>query len=183
MRLRIISGLFKGRFISAPDFKGTRPTTDRVKETLFNILNNEFVMEGAKVLDIYAGSGSLGFEALSRGASHISFIEKNSTVVKNLQKNITDLNVSEKCTILRTEATRYLKNCQSKYDLILADPPFFEYDIYEVMSIVKEVKILNPEGMMLIERSIQTKEKDIENFHFEPFKKIGDTLLYKFTLD
>jgi 16S rRNA (guanine966-N2)-methyltransferase len=183
MRLRIISGLFKGRFISAPDFKGTRPTTDRVKETLFNILNNEFDMNGAKVLDVYAGSGSLGFEALSRGASHISFIEKNSSVVQNLQKNISDLGVNDQCTIYRSEASRFLKNNTNKYDLILADPPFFEYDIYEVANIIKEGKILNPEGMMLIERSIQTKEKDIPNFQMEPFKKIGDTLLYKFVVD
>jgi 16S rRNA (guanine966-N2)-methyltransferase len=180
MRLRIISGLFKGRFISAPDFKGTRPTTDRVKETLFNILNNEFDMDGAKVLDVYAGSGSLGFEALSRGASHISFIEKNSTVVNNLKKNISDLGVGELCTIYRSEASRFLSNYKSNFDLILADPPFFEYDIYEVVNIVKEEKILNHDGMMLIERSIQTKEKDIQNLQMEPFKKIGDTLLYKF---
>lgn len=183
MRLRIISGKLKGRFILAPDFRGTRPTTDRVKETLFNILNNEFIIEEAQVLDIYAGSGSLGFEALSRGASHITFIEKSGIVVKNLNRNIELLKVYDEVTIVKNDAVRYLSNTSKKYDLIIADPPFFEYDIYDVVSIIKGEKILNPSGMMIIERSIQTAERDVQNFTFEPFKKIGDTLLYKFTAE
>lgn len=183
MRLRIISGKFKGRFIFAPNFKGTRPTTDRVKETLFNILNNEFSMDDSKVLDIYAGSGSLGFEALSRGASHLTFIEKSGIVIKNLNRNIELLNVHNEVAIIKSDATKYLLNTSQKFDLIIADPPFFEYDIYDVVRIIKEKEILSESGMMIIERSTQTAERDLQNFAFEPFKKIGDTLLYKFNTE
>lgn len=182
MRLRIISGSLKGRFIQAPASKGTRPTTDRVRETLFNILNNEFDFEDAIVLDVYAGSGSLGFEALSRGAKHVDFIENNFNVTKNLQKNIDDLGVKSFCSIIKTEAVRYVQSSSKKYDLILADPPFFEYDIYDVFAHVVSRKTINEEGIMVIERSIQTADKDKENFGFEAFKRIGDAMLYKYCL-
>ncbi len=91
MRMRIISGEFKGRLIKVPDSKLIRPTTDRVRETLFNLLNNRIDFQGIKVLDLYAGSGSLGLECLSRGAEEIHFVEKNYPIYKNLQENIDSL--------------------------------------------------------------------------------------------
>ena len=100
MKMRIISGEFKGRRINVPDSKEIRPTTDRVRETLFNILNNKIDFNNRKVLDLYAGSGSLGLECLSRGASEVHFIERNFKIYKNLQENINSLGAVEKCKIL-----------------------------------------------------------------------------------
>jgi len=180
MRLRIISGEFKGRFINVPKSNLIRPTTDRVRETLFNLLNNMIDFSGIKVLDLYAGSGSLGLECLSRGAKEIHFVEKNFVIYKNLFENINSLNVESQCKIFKMASVKFSQRLpENKYDLILADPPFFKDDIYSVVDNIKTNGFLNPESFMVIERSIQTKEKDIINFNIEPFKIIGDTCLYK----
>ena len=182
MKMRIISGEFKGRFINVPKSDLIRPTTDRVRETLFNLLNNELDFNGLKALDIYAGSGSLGLECLSRGAGSIDFVEKNFVIYKNLNENIKTLNAEQSCKIFKMEALKFsTKKCEHQYDLILADPPFFKYDIYEVVKNLLKNNFLAEQGKIIIERSKQTKEKDIEAFRQEPFKIIGDTCLYRLT--
>lgn len=180
MRMRIISGELKGRLINVPKSDLIRPTTDRVRETLFNLLNNIIDFDGINVLDIYAGSGSLGLECLSRGAAKIEFVEKNFVIYRNLEENIKSLNAGGQCTIHKMEAIR-LSSMPPKhqYELILADPPFFKDDIYAVVKNLLLNKFLTEDGMIVIERSKQTKEKDIENLGVEPFKLIGDTCLYK----
>jgi 16S rRNA (guanine966-N2)-methyltransferase len=180
MRMRIISGKFKGRFIKVPDSKLIRPTTDRVRETLFNLLNNKIDFNDIKVLDIYAGSGSLGLECISRGAGEVHFVEKNFLIYKNLQENINSLDAGTECRIFKMEALRFSQiSDHDKYDLILADPPFFTDDIYKVVDNFKSNKYLNDSGFIIIERSIQTIAKDITNLNAEPFKIIGDTCLYE----
>lgn len=180
MRMRIISGEFKGRLIRVPDSKLIRPTTDRVRETLFNLLNNRIDFEGYNILDIYAGSGSLGLECISRGAASVNFVEKNYPIYRNLQENIDSLNVSDKCIIFRMEAIKFSQLSEhKKYDLIIADPPFFKDDIYDVVINLKKNEFIEEEGFMIIERSVQTRDKDTENFEVEPFKVIGDTCLYE----
>lgn len=180
MRMRIISGKFKGRLIRVPDSKLIRPTTDRVRETLFNLLNNKIDFDRIKVLDIYSGSGSLGLECMSRGADEIHFVEKNFQIYKNLQENINSLDAGAECRIFKMEALRFSQiSDHGKYDLILADPPFSKDDIYRVVENLKINKFLNDQGIIIIERSIQTRVKDIPNFGTEPFKIIGDTCLYE----
>ncbi len=180
MRMRIISGEFKGRLIKVPDSKFIRPTTDRVRETFFNLLNNRLSFENIAVLDLYSGSGSLGLECLSRGAASVDFVEKNFAIYKNLQENISSLNLEAKSNIHKMEAVKFtsLTN-HKKYDLIIADPPFFKDDIYEAAENILSNKYLADDSFLFIERSIQTKEKDIVNFMSEPFKIIGDTCLYQ----
>lgn len=180
MKMRIISGEFKGRRINVPDSKLIRPTTDRVRETLFNLLNNKIDFENRKVLDIYAGSGSLGLECLSRGATEVHFVEKNFVIYKNLQENINSLNASQNCKIYKMEALKFSSTFKElNYDLILADPPFFKDDIYKVVENLLINKYFAEGGFIIIERSVQTKEKDIINFKVEPFKIIGDSCLYE----
>jgi len=182
MKLRIISGALKGRMFNAPNSHLTRPTTDRVRETIFNLLNNKIDFEGIRVLDFFAGSGALGFESLSRGAASVTFVEKNFPIYKNLQENIHSLQAEEQCEIAKADAVQYARSSEGKqFELILADPPFFQYSIYEVVKLVFEKKLLAHDGYFLIERSIQTLAKDIEGFGKEPFKRIGDTCLYEFT--
>ncbi|MEP0860229.1 MAG: 16S rRNA (guanine(966)-N(2))-methyltransferase RsmD [Ignavibacterium sp.] len=183
MRMRIISGYLKGRFFNVPQSKFIRPTTDRVRETLFNILNNLIDFEGIEVLDLYSGSGSLGFECISRGAKSVLFVEKNNMIYKNLNENIKSLEIENKCSVVRSEAIVFTrKKSMKSFDLILADPPFFEYDIYNAVENLKQNGYMNSESLLIIERSIQTKEKDIENFKVEPFRIIGDACLYKITI-
>lgn len=182
MRMRIISGIFKGRFINVPQSKFIRPTTDRVRETLFNILNNKIDFDGITVLDLYSGSGSLGLECISRGAKEVTFVEKNLSIYKNLLSNISSLQVDNQCKVIKTEALAFTNQKSiSQYDLILADPPFFEYDIYKVIDNIKRNGYLHLESIMIIERSKKTKDRDSENFGVNPFKEIGDACLYEIT--
>lgn len=179
--MRIIAGEYKGHTILVPKSKLVRPTTDRVRETLFNLINNRIYFEGINVLDIYAGSGSLGLESLSRGASNIHFVENNFVIYNNLEDNIKKLSAKDRTRIFKMTALKFsmLKE-HGKYNLILADPPFFKDDIYKVVENILINKYLANKGIMIIERSIQTKEKDINNFGCEPFKIIGDSCLYEF---
>lgn len=179
--MRIISGKYKSRSIKAPNPKFTRPTTDIVKESIFNILQNKIDFTGLKVLDIYAGSGSLGLEALSRGAEVIHFVEMNFSVFKVLLGNIKSLEAETSCRIFKRSAIKFSEmNEHYSYDLIFADPPFFKDDIHKVYHNIIEGNFLNENGIFIIERSIQTREKDIEAFGVEPAKKIGDSLIYWF---
>jgi 16S rRNA (guanine966-N2)-methyltransferase len=180
MKMRIISGIYRGRLINIPKSDLIRPTTDRVRETLFNLLSNIIEFEDIKVLDIYAGSGSLGLECLSRGANEIHFIEKNYPIYRNLIKNIESLAVKEQCSVFKMTANAFTKKVpKAKYDLIIADPPFFKDDIYSVVENILTNGLLKQDAFIIIERSVQTKEKDVQYFNIEPFKIIGDTCLYK----
>jgi 16S rRNA (guanine966-N2)-methyltransferase len=179
--MRIISGKFKGRTIKFPNSKLVRPTTDKVKESLFNYLVHNYDFDGIKVCDVYAGSGSLGLEALSRGASEVHFIEKDFLVAKMLEENISSLSANDECKLYRMDAVRFSKmQDHDIYDLILADPPFFKDDIHSAFKNFIERKYLNEDGIIIIERSIQTQKKDMESFGCEPFKRIGDSLIYLF---
>lgn len=180
MKLRIISGELKGRWINVPKSDLIRPTTSRVKETLFNLLANEINFENIKVLDLYAGSGSLGIECLSRGAAEVLFVENNLKIYKNLLENIKSLEVENFCSVYKLSAVKFSQTqLNDSYDLILADPPFFKDDIYQVVQNILVNKILLKNSFIVVERSVQTKEKDIRNFDTTPFKIIGDTCLYK----
>jgi 16S rRNA (guanine966-N2)-methyltransferase len=180
MKMRIISGEFKGRLIKVPASELIRPMTDRVRETLFNILTNKIDFNGIKVLDLYAGSGSLGLECISRGASKADFVEKDTFIYKNLQENISSLNANDKCEVYRMDALKFSGMFpDAGYDLVLADPPFFKDDIYEVVDNLVSNGYLAKDGFIIIERSIQTKIKDIEKFGREAFKIVGDACLYE----
>ncbi|MCX7875047.1 MAG: 16S rRNA (guanine(966)-N(2))-methyltransferase RsmD [Melioribacteraceae bacterium] len=179
--MRIIAGKYKGRVVKFPKSDLVRPTTDRNKESIFNYLTNQIDFEGIKALDIYAGSGSLGLEALSRGASEVHFVEKDFRVSKMLEENISSLNAKNECKIFRMEALRFSKlKDHEKYNLILADPPFFQHDIHTVVKNLIVNNFLIEDGILLVERSIQTKEKDQEAFQQEYFRKLGDSLIYIF---
>lgn len=181
--MRIIAGKFKGRTIKFPNSKLVRPTTDKTKESIFNYLVHSIDFDGIKVCDIYAGSGSLGLEALSRGAEVIHFVENDFHVSKMLNDNISSLKAEDSCKIYKMDAVRFTKITEhEKYNLILADPPFFKDDIHQVVKNILEKNFLCEDGLLLVERSIQTKKEDQEAFSAEPFKRLGDSLIYQFKL-
>ena len=121
--LRIIAGEFKGRRLKAPAGRTVRPTGDRVKEAWFSILQPS--IPDARVLDLFAGSGALGFEALSRGAVSVDFVETRKASLAAIRDNATTLNVGDRVTIHRSDALRFAERLQpAQYDMAFADPPY-----------------------------------------------------------
>jgi len=179
--MRIIAGELKGRILKVPKSKLIRPTTDKTKESIFNYLVNQIDFNEIKVCDLYAGSGSLGLESVSRGASEVHFVEQNFQIYKNLLNNIETLDVSRRTKVFKMSCLKF--SCikeHSQYDLIIADPPFFKDDIYDVIDNLRKNNFLKSNGILLVERSVQTEKNDIKNFKIEPFKKLGDSLIYEF---
>lgn len=121
--MRIIAGRFRGRPLKAPK-AGARPTTDRAREAIFNLLAPRIDLGGATVLDLFAGSGALGFEALSRGAAHVTFVEKSAEALCAIRANGEALGVRGSMRIVRGDVFRFLDSDAGRYDLILADPPY-----------------------------------------------------------
>jgi 16S rRNA (guanine966-N2)-methyltransferase len=117
--LRVVAGTFKGRRLAAPRGTRTRPTADRVREALFSMLGD---VGGARVLDLYAGSGALGIEALSRGADSAVFVERDAAAVAAIERNLAAVGVEAK--VLRQDVLRFLAGADGPFDLVFCDPPY-----------------------------------------------------------
>jgi len=147
--MRIISGKYKGhRLYSAKD-QSIRPTTDRVKEYIFNILS-EFI-EDCRVLDLFSGSGNLGIEALSRGAESVTFIENSYNSVKVLRKNLDRIRIQEPYKIVRKNVLTFLRQNKEPFDLIFADPPFKWNHYIELLPLVFLPENLTHYGIFVLE--------------------------------
>ena len=132
--MRIIAGKYRGRRLDVPVGRRIRPTGDRMKESMFSALGQ--ACRGARVLDLFAGSGALGLEALSRGASEVTFVEKESASIAALKKNIRARGVENECIVVQTEVFSFLKGLEKgiSFDLIFADPPFTEDSARAILS-------------------------------------------------
>lgn len=146
--VRIISGLWRGRKLPVHDAQGLRPTTDRVKETLFNWLAQE--IPGAHCLDLFAGSGSLGFEAASRQAQAVTLIELNPTAFKQLEHNIAALNATN-LRAINSDALAFLKQQGTPHHLVFIDPPFRQGLLSEAVSLLEQNGWLADEALIYIE--------------------------------
>src|ERR1035437_6909805 len=126
--MRIIAGTFKSRKLLAPAGTDTRPTTDRARETLFNVLNNLIDFADVRVLDLFAGSGALALEAISRGAGQATLVERNAKAIHAAKENIRELGIEDRVNITSLDVFRYLKSPPSlegeTFDLIFADAPY-----------------------------------------------------------
>ena len=159
--IRIISGLHRGRKLPVLDAQGLRPTTDRVKETLFNWLM--FKIQDKKVLDAFSGAGSLGFEAQSRGASTVTMLELNKQVCDQLKKNAQVLNC-DNVTIRQTDTLSFLKNCHESYDIIFLDPPFRTGLLKKAVELINDS--IAPDGCLVyIEHEKENALKLPEKYH------------------
>ena len=157
--MRITSGTFRGRNLISPNSELTHPMGDREKLALFNSLasldDDSFSITGASVLDLFAGSGALGLEALSRGAKQVDFVENSHKAVKTIKTNIETLNVSDQTKIFSQSAEIFLDYAlteDKKYDLILIDPPYDKFtEIFKPGSSLSELgKILAPGGKLVL---------------------------------
>jgi 16S rRNA (guanine966-N2)-methyltransferase len=146
--VRIIGGKWKGRKLRFPDSAGLRPTLGRVRGTLCNWLNADF--QGASCLDLYAGSGALGFEALSRGAAQVVFVERNRKVGATLKRNAALLDANAR--VVMTAATRFLATGGGPWELIFLDPPFASNELPVVLDLIVVHELLVPHGQVYFER-------------------------------
>tara|TARA_B110000467_G_scaffold127951_1_gene121222 strand:+ start:1780 stop:2301 length:522 start_codon:yes stop_codon:yes gene_type:complete len=144
--IKIISGKFKGRKLQDVPNLYVRPTQAVVRKSMMQILEP---FEGASVLDLYAGVGTLGLEALSRGATELTSVESNRLVLQTLQKNIELICKGENVVVKAMDVSRFLKINLKKYDIIIADPPYTKVDYFELKELVKP--FLNEEGIFCME--------------------------------
>lgn len=151
--MRIISGALGGRSLKTVEGPGYRPATAKVREAIFSMLASRGVVwSGLRVLDLYAGSGSLSFEALSRGAGDVCLVEREANVVQCLEQNIETLEIGERCRVAADDVLRFLRGrAYQPYDIIFADPPYGENRIIPTIKAIMKGGWLAPDGYLLAE--------------------------------
>jgi 16S rRNA (guanine966-N2)-methyltransferase len=149
--MRIIGGELKGRlFKPGKNFKA-RPTTDFARENLFNILNNTIDFEETKVLDLFAGTGSISFEFASRGCKSVTTVEMDHVHYAFINSVIKQLKLEKEIRLLRYNVLKFIPSCVDKYDLIFADPPYQLATIKEIPDMIFKFQLLQPEGILILE--------------------------------
>ena len=177
--MRIIGGEYRSRLIDMPKGADIRPTQDRVRESVFNILAD---VKGRTVLDLFAGSGAYGIEALSRGASHATFVENNSRCLAVIESNIVSLNVPEtKYNIIRssvyTALDRFAKDGE-QFDLIFVDPPYHKDMAKKCLIYIDHYDILASIGLVVVEHfKSDSLETELDSLAPEKERKYGDTII------
>ncbi len=154
--MRIISGKYKGKKITAPTTLPARPTTDFAKTALFNMLNNNFDLTNVVVLDLFAGTGNITYEFISRGCKSSMSVDSNRQCVKFIDTVISKLG-DENNSAVKSDALIWLQHCNQTFDIIFCDPPFEKTPFEEILKIVFEKKLLTPNGWLIIEHSIKNK--------------------------
>ena len=150
--MRVISGKLKGRTIKGYNIEGTRPTMDRFKESIFAMIQNN--LSNSVVLDLFAGSGNYGIEAISNGANIVYFNDNNKKCLKVIEENLINFNVLDNSILLNMdymECLKYLKNKNIKFDLIFLDPPYKEHIIEKILNIIDMYSLLNNNGLVICE--------------------------------
>jgi 16S rRNA (guanine966-N2)-methyltransferase len=175
--VRLIAGELGGRKIRFADARGLRPTADRTRETLFNWLTSD--IEGSHCLDLFAGSGALGFEAVSRGAEHVTMVDAAANVVRQLQQNSQLLDVGNRVTIFSRKATTYLSDIEQSaherpFDIVFLDPPFADNQLQKVMDKLFSGHSLADRAKIYVERDIRQEMPLLpENCEVKRDKKAG----------
>jgi 16S rRNA (guanine(966)-N(2))-methyltransferase RsmD len=172
--MRIISGKYKGRRITAPRKLPVRPTTDLAKESLFNILNNLYYLDEISVLDLFSGTGNISYEFASRGTENITAVDADLGCVKFIEK--TSLEFDMPITVRKSEVSKFLGRAKGKYTLIFADPPyaFTLEEFSQLQDLVFKNELLDEDGCFIIEHS---KHTDLSNLpHFDNSRHYGGSV-------
>ena len=180
--MRVISGKAKGIVLKTPDGMETRPTSDRVKEALFSII--QFDIACTKVLDLFGGTGQLGIEALSRGASSAVFTDASSKACKLISENLKRAHVENLGKIVCSDYMSYLKGCKEKFDIIFLDPPYAEVFLETSLKMITEIDILQSGGIIVTERPLEKNLLyDFPGYTRSKDYKYGKTLLTLYRKD
>ena len=176
--MRIVSGAFKGRRLSTPKGMDIRPTSDKVRQAIFNILPMEFPFERA--LDLFAGTGAMGLEALSRGAREATFVDSGAEAISLIKKNMESCGVEAR--VYRSDAQASLKQFArkgEKFDLIIIDPPYSTTLLREALEAIDSDGLLSPEGVIVAETAKRNAlEADLKALEVYDERRYGDTVVY-----
>jgi RNA methyltransferase, rsmD family len=182
--VRVISGSARGLKLNTPGDDRVRPTTDRVKESMFNIIQ-DWVYD-SQVLDLFAGSGALGIEALSRGASQAVFCDNSLDSIKIIKSNIEKARVADRSQIVSGDFKRCLRDMEAKnqsFDMIFVDPPYYEGLFEEVLDTIRSCKILKKDGIVIVEHDAKRPIGQVEGLEVYKEKKYGITMLTFYCLE
>ncbi len=171
--MRIIAGKFKRRVIRIARGQEVRPTTDRVRQAVFDTLAVRIDFTDLVVLDLFAGSGILGIEALSRGAAHCTFVEYNRSAVQSIAQSIKTLHLEDQTQIMNTDALRFLSQTTTQYDLIFADPPYNFQHYQELLEKIFSYNLLSDIGYVVMEHHKREDFSQRAEFLFQ--KRFGKT--------
>ena len=174
--MRVITGKARGVQLKTPDGMLTRPTTDRVKEALFSII--QFEIPTAAVLDLFGGTGQLGIEALSRGAKIATFVDAQDNACRLIKENLRRTKLEGQAKVVRSDYMEYLKRCREKYSIIFLDPPYAEVFLENALKCITEIDILQSGGIIVTERPLGKElPYQFEGFTRTKDYKYGKTLL------
>ncbi len=182
--VRVISGSARGLKLNTPGDDRVRPTTDRVKESMFNIVQ-DWVYD-SQVLDLFAGSGALGIEALSRGASQAVFCDNSLDSIKIIKSNIEKARVVDRSQIVSGDFKRCLRDMEAKnqsFDMIFVDPPYYKELFEEVLDTIRACKILKKDGIVIVEHDAKRPIGQVEGLEVYKEKKYGITMLTFYCLE
>ncbi len=172
--MRIIAGKYGGRRISPPqNMPHTRPTTDIAKEGLFNILQNRVSLDDISTLDLFGGTGCISYELASRGASQLTIVEKDPTMLDFIKQNIELLKI-ENAQLLRMDVFQFLSTCNGTYDIIFAGPPYALNTIDELPKIIVQRKLISPKGYFILEHTPRNDYTQFEGYSFQ--RNYGTTI-------
>jgi 16S rRNA (guanine966-N2)-methyltransferase len=168
--MRVIGGKYKSRRFSPPKNFPSRPTTDSAKEGLFNILQNQVYIEGADVLDLFAGTGNISLEFLSREANYVLSIDNHFVSFKYMKKAMHEVG-AENWKVIKNDVFKYVPKLDRQFDIVFADPPFGLEEIYDIPTLVLGSSLLKEDGLLIIEHG---KETDFSNDQcFKDTRKYG----------
>ncbi len=178
--MRIISGTFKGRRFFPPRNITARPTTDFAKESLFNLLNNRMDLEDIDVLDLFAGTGGISFECVSRGCAEVISVELAQRQADFIRKTVSELKINN-LTLIRGDVFKYVASTKQQFDFIYADPPYDLPTLPSVPDLVFKHELLKPDGLFIMEHS--AKNDFSEHPHFVEHRKYGSVNFSFFELN
>ena len=181
--MRIISGSLKGRKLSGYDIEGTRPTMDKVKESMFAMI--QFQIAGSIAFDLFAGTGSLGLEALSNGAEHCYFVDRNFKCTQIIAKDIQTFGIQDKATVLTMnwqKALSFFKEKNIQFDLVFLDPPYKDFVIADSIQSMKELNLLKKGAWIICEMEQNYEQINDISFELQKIRQYGPktVLIYKF---
>lgn len=181
--MRVIGGELGGRTIKSHERAGLRPTTDRVREAMFNILASRIEFDSIHVLDLYAGTGALGIEALSRGASHCTFVESDRRASSLIAENLAALELEGRSLVIVRDALKFVGETHETFDLIVADPPYASTQFDQLVHELFARSIVREHGLLLLEHSSTMRPRTVDGARLLVHREIGDTAVSLFCVE